>query len=104
MTQRLFFLPQTEKKAIEVVTWLKAHVSEKDIHVLARQDKKLLSEELPNAELQETSDIKSAAARGAAIGGVLFAGLAAVVIPPIGAIATAGVIAGGQSLALGQAH
>lgn len=98
MKQRLFLLAKDESQALEGVRWLKKHVAEDQINVLARHDKKLISEEMPNADISTSSDVAGAAKRGAAIGGILFAGLTATIIPPIGALATAGVIAGGALL------
>lgn len=98
MTNRLYFMAEDQQQALSLVQWLSATLDKEHINVLARHDKKLLSEELPNAPVSETSDLKGAAIRGAAVGSVMFAGLLAAVVPPIGAIATAGVVAGGAVL------
>jgi len=98
MKERLFFLVNDEKQALAVADELTKIISKDDIHIIARHDKKLISEDLPDAQLDKSSDIAGAAKRGATVGGVLFAGLAATVIPPIGAVATLGVIAGGAVL------
>lgn len=98
MQTRLFFLVQSEQQALQTVHWLTQYFERDSLNVLARHDKQLLSQDLPNASISETSDIVGAVKRGAALGSAVFAGLAVTVLPPLGVLGTTGVITGGAVL------
>ncbi|MDY6828106.1 MAG: DUF1269 domain-containing protein [Pseudomonadota bacterium] len=99
MKKRLFFLAPSLESAERITKDLQqAQISEDDISVIAKQD--LTLEDVPEAPVQQRSDLIPALERGVALGGVagLLAGLAAVAFPPAGLA-----LGGGAVLALGAA-
>tara|TARA_R110000868_G_scaffold376621_1_gene641648 strand:- start:144 stop:671 length:528 start_codon:yes stop_codon:yes gene_type:complete len=97
MTIRLFFLAPDESSAQQVTEALRTQkVEDDDIHAVARHDKVLNTEGIPEASVLERSDIIGAAKRGATIGGTagIFAGLTAVAITPLGLVAAGGAVLG----------
>lgn len=108
--QRIYFLlPGIDDARSLVDTFRSNGYSDKDLHLVARQDVQM--EDLPEASFSEQSDLLPALKRGVAIGGTtgLLAGLGAVAIPGLGvaigggavvAITAAGAAVGGWSAAL----
>lgn len=99
MSKLYFLVPEADMSA-RIVAALKANgVSENDIGIVAND--RLTLDELPEPDLIDRSDVKSALRQGATVGGVtgLAAGLAAAAVPGgfvVGGAALAGlVLAGG---------
>ncbi len=94
--KRLYFLiPDIEHTKRCVDELLLARIPEQQIHVVAKDHKKLQENEIPEAGLLQESDVVPAIARGIAVGGAtgLLAGLAAVTFPPAGLVFGGGAIA-----------
>jgi hypothetical protein len=103
MKTRLYFLLPDEDAAKGVAEALRAEdIDDEHIYAVANHDKYTLDEEIPEAGLQQTSNVANAAKRGAVIGGAagVFAGLTAAAVAPLGLVAAGGAIA---ALGLGGA-
>lgn len=94
MRRLYFLLPDLAITHKVVDELLLAHIPEKHIHVIARENTRL--GDLPEASLIQKSDFVPAMERGLALGGAtgVVAGLIAVAIPGV-------VVAGGALLAMG---
>lgn len=98
---KLYFVVPSASLAEQIVSDLKQHGAvDEDIGVLGSSE--ALVEDLPDADVTETSDIKPALKQGAAIGGAtgLLAGLAATVVPggfAVGGAALLGMALGGSA-------
>jgi hypothetical protein len=85
--RRLYFLVPDAEVAREVTNrLLLAHVPERKIHVIAKNEAAVVEQDLPKAGLLQETDVVPALERGLAVGGAtgLLAGLAAVTFPPAG--------------------
>jgi hypothetical protein len=97
MKKRLYFLVPDEEIAKKVTDRLRSYgIDDKQIHAVAKEDKYPLAQDIPEADITDTSDLMNALKRGATVGGAagLFAGLAVVAIAPLAPLAMGGVILG----------
>lgn len=93
--RRIYFLIPSTESARQIVTdLLVAHIPERHIHIVAREGTSL--EDLPKANLAQSSDLVPALERGLAAGGVsgALAGLLAVSFPPAGLALGGGALLG----------
>ena len=91
--EKLLFLAPDVDTARDAIATLREHgLGDDDIGVLANEEARV--ENLPEADVEDDSDVIPAFTRGVAAGGAtgLLAGLAALAFPPIG------VVAGGAAL------
>lgn len=93
--KRLYFLaPDIDVAHAIVQDLLLARVSEKHIHIIAKDKHLLEQKSLPAAGLLQESDVVPAMEKGVAVGGAtgLVAGLMAVTFPPAGLVLGGGAI------------
>ena len=92
MEKLLFLAPDVDSAQAAVATLRRHGLGDDDIGVLANSETRV--ENLPDADVEDDSDVIPAFARGVAAGGAtgLVAGLVALAFPPIG------IVAGGAAL------
>ena len=86
MRRLYYLLPDGETARKVTDELLKAHIPERRIHVIAKDEEVIHEHELSEAGLLQESDIIPAMERGVALGGAtgVLAGIAAVTIPAVG--------------------
>lgn len=95
--QRLYLLlPDVERAKRLVDVLRKAHVEERHIHLVAKDEGQLERAHLHHATLLQKADFLPAVERGAAAGGVtgLLAGIGAMTFPPAGLVVGGGALLG----------
>ncbi len=100
--RRIYFLvPDVKSTRAIVDELLLAHIEERHIHIVARQDTAL--GELPEAGVAQSSDLIPAIEKGVLAGGVtgLLAGVLAVTFPPAGLVLGGGAVLGLTALSAG---
>lgn len=100
--RRIYFLvPGVESARHIVDELLLAHIEERHIHIVARQDTAL--GDLPEAGVAQSTDLIPAMEKGVLAGGVtgLLAGVVAVTFPPAGLVLGGGAILGITTVSAG---